>query len=181
MKYLSIRFRITPAGAGKSTSSSACTAARWDHPRGCGEKATPLYRGSFIRGSPPRVRGKAGQRRRSEGYPRITPAGAGKRARAFGVRCGSRDHPRGSGENRMRGDLLSLNKGSPPRVRGKAEVASLMLKGRGITPAGAGKSSRARAHSPPRRDHPRGCGEKAYANSKMRTSGGSPPRVRGKG
>ena len=70
---------ITPACAGKSGCASASrAAARWDHPRVCGEKRGLRYSGSSLRGSPPRVRGKgSGQRGRRE-RSGITPACAGK-------------------------------------------------------------------------------------------------------
>ena len=49
---------ITPACAGKRTSTSTVRAATWDHPRVCGEK--PMFVTAVIctQGSPPRVRGK---------------------------------------------------------------------------------------------------------------------------
>ena len=52
-------YGITPACAGKSLTTS--TGARWtrDHPRVCGEKLQQAKLMNVIRGSPPRVRGKA--------------------------------------------------------------------------------------------------------------------------
>ena len=51
--------RITPACAGKRTTSPTPRAETWDHPRVCGEKDKLLIDQLGIQGSPPRVRGKA--------------------------------------------------------------------------------------------------------------------------
>ena len=52
-------FGITPACAGKRTTSPTPRAETWDHPRVCGEKDKLLIDQLGIQGSPPRVRGKA--------------------------------------------------------------------------------------------------------------------------
>ena len=54
--------------------------------------------------------------------------------------------------------------GSPPRVRGKAEVKRIGAHSRGITPACAGKSAIQDAHRYTALDHPRVCGEKENKN-----------------
>ena len=50
----------------------------------------------------------------------------------------------------------------------------------GITPACAGKTTSPSPPSPPRRDHPRVCGENCSTLTPIRAILGSPPRVRGK-
>ena len=50
----------------------------------------------------------------------------------------------------------------------------------GIIPAGAGKSPLGHTRDSPRRDHPRGCGEKKEREEAARRVRGSSPRVRGK-
>ena len=50
--------RITPAWAGKSFPSSSLPQTYWDHPRVGGEKLMPPRMGFWLRGSPPRGRGK---------------------------------------------------------------------------------------------------------------------------
>ena len=50
---------ITPAYAGKSALAVIMPHAPEDHPRVCGEKLMPPRIGFWLRGSPPRVRGKA--------------------------------------------------------------------------------------------------------------------------
>ena len=71
-------------------------------------------------------------------------------------------------------------KGSPPRVRGKANAETFPIYCPGITPACAGKRSTLLCAPPRSRDHPRACGEKQMALFKIFLRWGSPPRVRGK-
>ena len=53
---------ITPAYAGKSCASFCVVLREKDHPRVCGEKQDTLKFQPWVRGSPPRMRGK-GERR----------------------------------------------------------------------------------------------------------------------
>ena len=70
-------------------------------------------------GSLPRVRGKGTPVLRGFGRTGITPACAGKRLR-IGVRYAQRkDHPRVCGEKNLTLNYEDMQKGSPPRVRGK--------------------------------------------------------------
>ena len=50
---------ITPAHAGKSGLCSSEFSRRWDHPRVCGEKNSSRSLKLSVKGSPPRMRGKA--------------------------------------------------------------------------------------------------------------------------
>ena len=70
--------------------------------------------------------------------------------------------------------------GSPPRVRGKANLTKNIGPELRITPACAGKSCT--FWLPLRRDedHPRVCGEKHHIRLPLMRVTGSPPRVRGK-
>ena len=54
----SIRYRITPACAGKSYHLHFQKSNTKDHPRVCGEKPSKDEIEAYIKGSPPRVRGK---------------------------------------------------------------------------------------------------------------------------
>ena len=72
--------RITPACAGKRMRSGTDRTDTGDHPRVCGEKPGRARRGWRLRGSPPRVRGKATQCIDRGVTSRITPACAGKRS-----------------------------------------------------------------------------------------------------
>ena len=71
--------------------------------------------------------------------------------------------------------------GSPPRMRGKADVSQPVERGHGITPAHAGKSCPDRRTCRPAWDHPRACGEKLQSVFDLPEVSGSPPRMRGKG
>ena len=71
--------RITPAYAGKSSSTLENRVFSWDHPRVCGEKCCVGFAHGHRLGSPPRMRGKAFRIFIFLRYARITPAYAGKR------------------------------------------------------------------------------------------------------
>ena len=70
---------ITPAHAGKSSDYQKYMAAAGDHPRACGEKPGMESITISKKGSPPRMRGKAGENYQLPELDRITPAHAGKR------------------------------------------------------------------------------------------------------
>ena len=71
-------FRITPAYAGKSSSSFSSNSGLKDHPRLCGEKVNVTSSEIVQPGSPPPMRGKANGNYTRKGDARITPAYAGK-------------------------------------------------------------------------------------------------------
>ena len=75
----SSKHRITPAYAGKSSKTSWVRTTAPDHPRICGEKSRHLAPITFLMGSPPHMRGKAGLVTPQAPCKRITPAYAGKR------------------------------------------------------------------------------------------------------
>ena len=70
---------ITPAYAGKSCIFLRLLGFPRDHPRVCGEKVTYDLAGSFVLGSPPRMRGKVVTHLHKHRFAGITPAYAGKR------------------------------------------------------------------------------------------------------
>ena len=151
---------ITPAYAGKSVRSGTVRAGIGDHPRVCGEKAfgraSPRGRGDHprvcgekladeypeqaARGSPPRMRGKAGKSCIFCPSTGITPAYAGKSVALGQFRGFVEDHPRVCGEKPVK------------------SVTSAV--GAGITPAYAGKRCVYRGELIQGQDHPRVCGEK---------------------
>ena len=110
-----------------------------------------------------------------------SPACAGKSSAPSSPVASTWDHPRVCGEKRILRRKPGIDRGSPPRVRGKVTLSASRSTKPRITPACAGKSilnSIAIGHI---RDHPRVCGEKQYLVQQMEQYGGSPPRVRGKG
>ena len=147
----------------------------------CGEKIHQLLPCRGARGSPPRVRGKVPQRVQWPLQSGITPACAGKSSRQPGAGRWRRDHPRVCGEKRKDFETANRKKGSPPRVRGKAEVRHERDQEPGITPACAGKRHCPRFRPGKTRDHPRVCGEKSSLMQMDVGPLGSPPRMRGKG
>ena len=70
----------------------------WDHPRVRGEKSRITSYVKDTMGSPPRARGKAGEKLQNAGDKRITPACAGKRADEIPGKVPGKDHPRVRGE-----------------------------------------------------------------------------------
>ena len=173
--------RITPAYAGKSSTSCRWKSGRKDHPRVCGEKLMPtiVYYGQL--GSPPRMRGKATGPPRSCGPGGITPAYAGKSSIIPHPQGVFKDHPRVCGEKYEPETGPWRYLGSPPRMRGKASGVRSFRWAVGITPAYAGKSILCPAHFGVVWDHPRVCGEKLVCTFQPFLYLGSPPRMRGKG
>ena len=177
--YLSVP-GITPAGAGKTGTKKSPTLAKKDHPRRCGENYTWDERGMGLLGSPPQVRGKHLSQRGSGDLTRITPAGAGKTGTSLKDGHEIQDHPRRCGENRADPESTHTRTGSPPQVRGKLEPLCAVISVRGITPAGAGKTSISVRTNAFAEDHPRRCGENRKSVSQTALGWGSPPQVRGK-
>ncbi len=146
----------------------------------CGEKLNLSVGESFLKGSPPRVRGKGVLNVRETLGQGITPACAGKSRKVENIETRKTDHPRVCGEKLTSSAVLYVKWGSPPRVRGKGRPNHCGRRLRGITPACAGKSSILLFGWNPNRDHPRVCGEKSIVIARLSFAAGSPPRVRGK-
>ena len=172
---------ITPAHAGKRSSSSRTTYASWDHPRPCGEKILVTSIDSNGIGSPPPMRGKDPLTVLYFAFIGITPAHAGKSFLLSARRMARMDHPRPCGEKLLAIRFYLLAQGSPPPMRGKARRASCVQAAAGITPAHAGKSLYEAALEVLRKDHPRPCGEKDKVCRSEISHSGSPPPMRGKG
>ena len=84
------------------------------------------------------------------------------------------------GEKTLQNSTKSFQKGSPPRVWGKAvEWENIELDER-ITPTCVGKSCRMGLYRSEVEDHPHVCGEKQPCDILNPTFTGSPPRVWGK-
>ena len=151
---------ITPAYAGKRISIDNHGGCAVDHPRVCGEKPRTSRLGLRCLGSPPRMRGKAGEKLSAEVDHRITPAYAGKSMGSNSGPSCPQDHPRVCGE--------------------KYDDGTSHIAETGITPAYAGKSPNASCAEMAETDHPRVCGEKLVTALTRYSRWGSPPRMRGK-
>ena len=171
---------ITPAHAGKSEESQMMHYLLRDHPRTCGEKLCDLNLTVSPQGSPPHMRGKVCPGVPARRVCGITPAHAGKSFSFSFSFSFSGDHPRTCGEKSSVILKAGSVAGSPPHMRGKAQGTDIFELAKGITPAHAGKSTGAKVDNPPTRDHPRTCGEKAFAGVSVRRVAGSPPHMRGK-
>ena len=171
---------ITPAYAGKRSTTQIFRHLYRDHPRVCGEKVFLSVPATSVLGSPPRMRGKVTPVSLVALWGRITPAYAGKRAvvPVYDVRF--RDHPRVCGEKTDSQYQLPIMQGSPPRMRGKGVKWQVSRRLKWITPAYAGKSGLAALAAIDCRDHPRVCGEKPAGLQFLIRWMGSPPRMRGK-
>ena len=146
-----------------------------------GEKYLPCFNADGFVGSPPRWRGKAVKFRCTCGLQRITPAWAGKSKLALCTPSCPTDHPRAGREKNKELEGVWLPMGSPPRRRGKERSTALVGTPTRITPALAGKSYVFGPFRPGSWDHPRVGGEKFTYILTLQSSGGSPPRGRGKG
>ena len=152
--------RITPAHAGKSKISRSRAPGYMDHPRACGEKFNPSPRSARALGSPPRMRGKDPRRSKKLMGGGITPAHAGKSGSSHWFKRREADHPRACGEKSAGAAEHLPRLGSPPRMRGKANLQIIADYFGGITPAHAGKRHQKQGRVPSAWDHPRACGEK---------------------
>ena len=143
-----------------------------------GEKILEPSMGVGNFGSPPRGRGKADVLFSQFFARRITPAWAGKSPKRDTAVAVNGDHV--GGEKHLSGTTDNRPQGSPPHGRGKDHTGDKAACLDRITPAWAGKSSRAPWAIFPARDHPRVGGEKFTAYAKIWNEWGSPPRGRGK-
>ena len=150
---------ITPACAGRRGRAMRCFYTSRDHPRVCGEKLTGKNGAQTEKGSPPRVRGEAGEPAFPAFHLRITPRVCGEKAVVNPKRQSGKDHP--------------------PRVRGEGETGENEGEDERITPACAGRSLNRGFCRGRSKDHPRVCGEKLYRIASASAIRGSPPRVRG--
>ena len=131
---------ITPAYAGKSTTSWSHSLRRRDHPRVCGEKMSTDGQRVPISESPPHMRGKEQHHPLLPEQHGITPAYAGKSSGPTRKSTTNGDHPRICGEKYSRRLCPQTPSGLPPRMRGKAGIAAGTCRAVRITPAYAGKS-----------------------------------------
>ena len=94
-----VKWRITPAHAGKRDCNGSEKIRYWDHPRTCGEKKKHHQFCHNFRGSPPHMRGKVSS---------VSSDGDVVS-----------DHPRTCGEKHYEFCVRIDEEGSPPHMRGK--------------------------------------------------------------
>ena len=132
--------RITPACAGKTSTTRTLVDIYRDHPRVCGKNTSKLSNITLTAGSPPRVREKREELNMKINWSRITPACAGKTLIGISGKLVLEDHPRVCGKNPWISTPHSTDIGSPPRVRDKLTREQKEDLKNGITPACAGKT-----------------------------------------
>ena len=151
--------RITPAHAGNTTMGVRSACISRDHPRPCGEHEKGGSGSSSEEGSPPPMRGTQYKVRRKLTLYRITPAHAGNTAFFLLNLSHTKDHPRPCGEHFSLYAFQSMQRGSPPPMRGTPKPVKRATIKPGITPAHAGNTTCKAGRWRQNRDHPRPCGE----------------------
>ena len=137
-------FGLTPACAGNTISSHVYMPLPEAHPRLCGEHTLVFYKGAYLLGSPPPVRGTLKRFLSEIQTFRLTPACAGNTA-CMSVLMGMRQaHPRLCGEHDVSGVNLILSPGSPPPVRGTLSSRGVPGYTVRLTPACAGNTAAGR-------------------------------------
>ena len=170
---------IIPAYAGNTCRKMRKVKPLGDHPRVCGEHHATGRERVQVAGSSPRMRGTHSRCRRAANVTGIIPAYAGNTSAATIGSSVPGDHPRVCGEHARLKPDRSSTRGSSPRMRGtrfEFVPACLHL---GIIPAYAGNTTAEDCDSVSHWDHPRVCGEHAFATSLLVISTGSSPRMRG--
>ena len=155
-----VRYRLIPAGAGKTLCSAFTRRPASAHPRRCGENSRTLSKGRIVLGSSPQVRGKLKDAIKRQNSSRLIPAGAGKTVNLVAYSFRPPAHPRRCGENAQPPCAQVNSHGSSPQVRGKPCIFS--------------------THPVAHPAHPRRCGENMPAEVEVNPVCGSSPQVRGK-
>ena len=150
---------IIPAHAGNTEVRNFFKYLYRDHPRACGEHLKALASTFTSKGSSPRMRGTPSPQSRGMSSTGIIPAHAGNTLSAIKRHEFNRDHPRACGEHRATPKEPHTRVGSSPRMRGTLTVIRCYRPFRGIIPAHAGNTKRARYNLGMMEDHPRACGE----------------------
>ena len=136
-------FGITPARAGKTHAVGHVGQRDEDHPRSCGKDLIKNETLFVLVGSPPLVRERPLYCILDGAACRITPARAGKTPRSSSSVIVIQDHPRSCGKDVCPARRPVAGWGSPPLVRERHADGSCPNKDCRITPARAGKTSRA--------------------------------------
>ena len=134
------RQRFIPAGAGNARGCSPPSIQTAVHPRGCGERGSPIGISNARSGSSPRVRGTPSSVDTSGSGWRFIPAGAGNACALLPPLSHTPVHPRGCGERMAKATPALLKHGSSPRVRGTRAPCGCCRSRMRFIPAGAGNA-----------------------------------------
>ena len=160
-----LQVRITPACAGTTCWTNQYVFNWKDHPRLCGNDLSGKSGRGCSQGSPPLVRERLLVHALRGVFFGITPACAGTtRLLLFQFRA-SWDHPRLCGNDLFSRHGSEGRSGSPPLVRERPSITTLLMEFHRITPACAGTTCSSALQTLDRRDHPRLCGNDCEFNS----------------
>ena len=173
-------YRLIPAHAGKTSSTTGSRTVTAAHPRSRGENAARAITQMQAAGSSPLTRGKPGVSRSRLMRVRLIPAHAGKTSRTGDAAKTLGAHPRSRGENNRRDEHGPCHEGSSPLTRGKPTGSQAEALDRRLIPAHAGKTARCRWAHLARPAHPRSRGENAAFMTFSFAVLGSSPLTRGK-
>ena len=155
--------RITPARAGKTSSTILSGHIQQDHPRSCGKDKFSAVVAIILTGSPPLVRERHANSAVAKLTGGITPARAGKTEAPPVISFYNGDHPRSCGKDGKSRKSVRFSLGSPPLVRERLSRLFPDPERSRITPARAGKTASFLLSASSQRDHPRSCGKDLLA------------------
>jgi len=190
----------TPARAGTTGPPRRPAWSAREHPRAGGDDLLPVVTTSAGGGTPPRGRGRRGERRPREGNPGNTPARAGTTNRRGVARPPSRntparagttrrpalwrhraeEHPRAGGDDDSAAVRKAAGHGTPPRGRGRRRSVPGETQAHRNTPARAGTTGITAAVETATPEHPRAGGDDATRFTRDAFRSGTPPRGRGR-
>ena len=172
---------ITPARAGKSKQGRGTLALERNYPRSRGEE-TPLITVSVAcRELPPLARGRVTLPMRPSKLAGITPARAGKSDNLPPAPSNARNYPRSRGEESYKSLKMRIRAELPPLARGRARPRPDQGRGRGITPARAGKRHCSNGGGAAGGNYPRSRGEERSPGRARWHCLELPPLARGRG
>ena len=116
-----IRRGLTPACAGTTTAQLVAAGVPRAHPRVRGDDRRRPGLQALGQGSPPRARGRRGDRAGPGRRPGLTPACAGTTSSPGSPSSSPRAHPRVRGDDTAGSARRNRQRGSPPRARGRPD------------------------------------------------------------
>ena len=179
-KFRSVHSGLIPAHAGKTILNARSVPSGAAHPRSRGENKRSDHTDPGPSGSSPLTRGKRIGHERPLPVWRLIPAHAGKTPWRLREPVPGTAHPRSRGENASPPLVRRGKSGSSPLTRGKQALEALDATERGLIPAHAGKTVRARRPGHHRPAHPRSRGENQTTEQAFVKALGSSPLTRGK-
>ena len=170
---------LIPAGAGRTLSRPETSRGFGAHPRWRGADQHSLVTTCHDPGSSPLARGGLVLRVARPLADGLIPAGAGRTAAEPAYASHIRAHPRWRGADCLGGVQTNRGVGSSPLARGGRRSSDHRRDGRGLIPAGAGRTCRPMPIHDGSGAHPRWRGADRCSGRKRPSSGGSSPLARG--